>query len=506
MSLNFPGSKISKEVSFQNINETPYKTNGLIHQFNKISTTGQLNQIVISDSILTTTNTNGKETHHYEIGEVNNHFQGMVRHRNGKHLIISAGNSQRKYAHLLTIELQRFKTSNPNKKGPIGSNMVIENHWRVDQTRFLSILEEGDYWHAGGISLLGDILVVPLEAKKKKKSKIVFLNASDPKKIKKLDLEIPRPKVGTKMQMAGCASLIRLKDKRYLCAVWTDSDDFGHRFDFYVTDKKRLNSNFIKIASVQKSEIDDITNLKPRLQSMQFIYDNDELSIIGEDNSSKASLGKNRIFLFKLSCLIVENNLTASTIDVDLLKYRIIQGGGQSYNFGSAPGTYVDNQGNLILYCAYTWRTHKALKFAEFAQKLKAGVRPITKVDDAIIELYTDKNYMGRKLVLYGQRISEVEFFDKTSIVGESKFGDKVQSISYILPSSHKYVLYENEKYNDGDTTLNQLTLKGTGNVVMIPDLSDQAFIESLPHCFHRLPDKRSLNKNIDSIKLLKNV
>lgn len=121
------------------------------------------------------------------------------------------------------------------------------------------------FWHAGGMSLAGHYLAVPLESDDA--SKIVFYDVSsiddlseDPTRSVPAKVgEILREPVNDRSNKAGIALLTQLPNRHYLLGVWSDFDDLPARLDLYlsmVPDQLRFYADPVRICS-KKNKDDD---------------------------------------------------------------------------------------------------------------------------------------------------------------------------------------------------------------------------------------------------------
>ena len=129
-------------------------------------------------------------------------------------------------------------------KGPFGSNTVVG---RPDpsQDHLIKIYKIDDLlWHGGGMDTEGEILVIPLENADldEKLSSVRFFCIKDPLH----PIPFKDASINRKKEIAGAAGLIRLKNKRYLCGVWIDSDEKGHRLDLYLSATTDIADGFFR--------------------------------------------------------------------------------------------------------------------------------------------------------------------------------------------------------------------------------------------------------------------
>ena len=84
------------------------------------------------------------------------HFQSMQRLRKGQYLVVSGGDKKEPASHLFVVKMGSRKAT-----GAWRSN-IIRNRLSNQDTIVSMIKIDKKKWHAGGISVLGDILAVPI--------------------------------------------------------------------------------------------------------------------------------------------------------------------------------------------------------------------------------------------------------------------------------------------------------------------------------------------------------
>ena len=245
-----------------------------------------------------------------EYTELNNHFQGIQRLRDGQHFVISGGSKKDKKANILICKANHYGLV-PNTlnsfygfkrlESGIGSN-VLSFGRNPPQDTVVGIyqLNKGlpKFWHAGGMDTCGDILTISLENSKAKESLVRFYDFSDPSnpKIIKGDIKIKGN--------SGGVALTKRKDDKYLCASWTDSDDGPDRFDFYLTKKPNDFSSWDKISTYDYRIITPEDKRSPKFQAINFIRQKDgRLFLIGTENSNKLApvlSGRDRAYLYEV--------------------------------------------------------------------------------------------------------------------------------------------------------------------------------------------------------------
>jgi len=402
----------------------------------------------------------------FEYVNVNNHFQGIQRVKDSDYIILSGASKRSRHAHLFITKIESQKHSN---REFIGTNILLKQIPNGDELKEIICISKDDYWHAGGISMCGDILVIPLEGEikvngdKTDVSRIIFYNIKNPLS----PIQYPKA-INRRKQKAGAATIINWKN-RFLCAVWTDSDDGKRRFDFYLSKTNNLVNGFKKSKTVSLDKILGRTGRQPRFQTIEFLQQaNGELFIIGYLNTRKAAPvinGRNKCYLYKCVLSMAKDNLNISLSQVYV---REFDDGGKQYNMGGATGSYVGKGSRFLLYSAHHWKTKRSIKLAEFSGRLDVNKRSIRSIKSAMCECYEHRYFTGRCLLLHSDSILEIESFKKIKVQGK-KFNDKLSSLRFQLPKSHKIQFFEHEYFKGKKTEF-----KGTGKVELIPEFGKQ--------------------------------
>ncbi len=165
---------------------------------------------------------------------LDNHFQSIVRLGSGNYLAISGSDLISPPGDLYIVRL-----GSRSPFGPFGSN--LENVLPSNEDRIVKALRPGSsvLWHPGGMSVYGNILVVPVEDYRFTiTSKVLFYDVTDPENPIKYEHEIDRT-VGINKDKGGAVALTRLDDGRYLLA-----DRSTSRTWFYVSNTMDFNDGF----------------------------------------------------------------------------------------------------------------------------------------------------------------------------------------------------------------------------------------------------------------------
>ena len=427
------------------------------------------------------------------------HFQGIVRTKDGNHIILSGGDNRKKVAQLFIIEMSSYlkNLSIPDdtaiRAAAFGSN-VVDNRVPPLQDCLIKVIQinkNGKYWHAGGLGIYDNILVVPLEGDPDDNndiadSKVKFFDITDP--TDPVDLEID---ILDSYSKAGATSLIRLNSGKYLCAVWVDSnkhDGKKGRFTYYLSKSHNILDGFGSDPSEYEKEMYPFIALNknkplPRFQSIHLALESsDRLFVICTDNRAALSpitRRKNRAFIYEIKFIgqdLGKPDFKLSTSSLHHPKNgkwqegRIFPIGERQYNFDAGCGIYLTANKELVLYSVHHFKNGSDISFAEFY--LNSDDDVITHEDEAIIELYSGKNFEDKVLKLYGRANADIDDFTKV-LVEDLPFDRAVRSIRAKIPKGLVYELYENAKTQRADVNKNRLRLNGSGQWIEIVDLDN---------------------------------
>jgi hypothetical protein len=193
-----------------------------------------------------------------------NHFQGIQRLPEPGYLAISGSN--RNGADLFIV---RLGEESSGCDGHVVARVKLDDVVR----------------HAGGLSMLGSILAVPLHGGSPRVGKVVFYDVAAPESPRRLPVEITRP--GRK---ASATALSRLPNGHYLVAVLAAFDGLPLRLDFYLSRSTVLDDGFLpdpvtwRVSGVEAHPDQDRTF--NHFQSLSFIWQADgRLYLVGFHNS-----------------------------------------------------------------------------------------------------------------------------------------------------------------------------------------------------------------------------
>ncbi len=483
-------SYISKEISLPSKNSPPnfkasnhYLTD-VVASFKKIRELGDY--LAINDG-------NKFSGNRYDDMTVQNHFQGIQRLYKKNYLIISGGDPKNG-SHLFVV-----KMGSRRNQGSWCSNLLESEIPPKEDAVNLVILVDvvgggtSGLWHAGGLSLLGDILAVPLERSKKgaikEKSEIRFFNFSDPERIEAIgkweDPSTFSPTIiERKGVLAGAVALAKLPNGYFLVAVWSYSDSSKDKhLDFYLSRSNVFTDGFNQEPLVwmdrkyPKNLLEDYQAINFICQAPANENGRMRLFMVGLHNDSPYApivAGRDLVDLFEIT--FPHEVLYGANPEPNELPKMIKRGESRLFrcrhrqcNMDAAAGIYIDQFNSLNIYSSYHWRSNGIIRFNEF--RTPPENRPlITQRKDSWIDLYKDVGFKGRCLSLVGTSDATIPDYSRIRVQG-GDFDDMVSSIRYQIPEGHTYRLYELSNYNRYQPARKVLDLEGNGLIKEISNL-----------------------------------
>lgn len=275
---------------------------------------------------------------------LDNHIQGIVRVPGTTAFVLSGGDRYIREASLFFIN---FRTEE-NAASALTKNFIGKNPKDASPTDgFVLKLDIGstDYWHAGGISILDHILVVPVENPKTKMSKIIFFDLSEPFLPRKIDTEIIRSDSTT-----GSVLVYKTAEEKIMVVGNVDG-----RMEFFEAKSQDIRDGF---------ETKKILMTESRGQGTDVIQQCDgKLYLMDFNNTGKFAPiinGKDIVSLYKLD---PEKNLTTF-----VNKRHFVSKG--YCNFKAAGSHYITEDSQLILYGSSFYRNFagKQFKLCQFSE------------------------------------------------------------------------------------------------------------------------------------------
>ena len=285
---------------------------------------------------------------------------------------------------------------------------------------------------------------------------------------------------------AGAVALTRLPSRRFLAAVWTDSDPVEPRkhLDLYVSHSGDFVDGFQSPPTVCVEEVAALG----KYQTLAFVWQEDgELYLIGFENSADLAPlqpGIDSAQLFRLGFpevfLSSDTSQNVPKPTIEAVGRREFSCPDRQCNMDGATGLFIGTGGRLTVYSAfhYLHRTRfwsfprkLVLKFNEFRPTSGSGLPTVHRIENAWIELFDQPHFHGRHLSIVGPADARIENYGKIRVQG-AKFGRKVSSVRFQIPEGFTYVLHRRKHFR-GDAPV---VLAGTGGVVRIPDLAAVGF------------------------------
>lgn len=474
----FPGRYITKK-SDATLDYSPFKVKNISKAFDNIPTYGQPNDFNVRSGFAV------GAVQYYRASR-DNHLQGVVRLKDGQHFIISAGTRVGLYPRptLLVLKAQSYWSSGGNKpihfKKGIYSNLLTPGFAGadalIDQYTFPK-KGKNIYWHAGGISVMGDVLVLPLESDAD--AKITFLDVSDVKDIKTIGSGISRPTLpGATRTRAGAATCIRLPNGYFLCAVFSITGKNG--FDFHLSKTTKLKDGFHSAQKYRYPSFQSRPDSSVDFQTIQFIKDSGSTKyhIIGTGSKGLALIS------LKLHSdqLKASPTLTEDQIEIKMSPYKYIKPVTNHWKFNGIGGAYSDDSNNMIIYGGWKNRLGNEGTHVRIAEFHPIGDDTFcNKIEKGFIELYQELNFQGPRMIILPYRNPTILDYKSNhlKIGGGDKFFKNVKSIRFKLPAGYFYQLYEGKYLNAKkktdllakDNSLNIRTLVGNGKLKQFPDV-----------------------------------
>jgi len=268
-----------------------------------------------------------------------NHFQGIQRLSND-YFALSGSNPRSSAAELFVV-----------RAGVGGDGDVVA---RVEL--------DSAMWHAGGMSILGNVLVVPLHGATPRHAKVVFYDVSNPETPVKLPVEIDRP--GRK---ASAVASTELPNGHLLVAVLSAFDGEPRRLDLYLSKTTKLEDGFTtEPVSWRVSDVQARAGQQkafPYFQGISFVPQSDgRWFLVGFNNSfASPSFLPGRDYADLFEVVFEENTIAANTprlagLTVVKIATRVLRCSDGYCNMDAAAGLFVDaNTQSLNVYAAPGW-------------------------------------------------------------------------------------------------------------------------------------------------------
>ena len=383
---------------------------------------------------------------------LNSHFQGIQRLKSGQYIVLSGGDINTPSSHLFIARM-----GSRSEQGRYRSNLL--QHGIPDsQDQIVSVISIDDQmWHAGGISVMGDVLAVPLEDNNS--GKIIFYDLTNPENPVLIDHYIDRP-----TSKSGAVALTELTNGQFLLAAWSDSDDQEKRIDFYLSNSTDFSQGFdsSSYTTWYHTQVQAVESLEANFsdfQTINFINQFDgRLYLAGLHNTSAAAPVFNGADWVDLYTVDFPDGDYQAVPVIKKVANRHFYCEDNHGNFDAAAGVYTDSTGSLGVYSAYFWKEDNQVKISEF----RWVEDTVSYIDNGWVELYKDSDFGNSNIIIdYADR-SLRNYSDYNTI----SFGDKASSVKWLLPGDYQCLLFEHDSYKG-----EMLQLQGTGIPEEVEDL-----------------------------------
>ncbi len=165
---------------------------------------------------------------------LHNHFQGLVRIPDTRYMLLTGALRWESKPQIFVIEM-KSRSQNDSFYSNLTRGTFVDSIPSVDRiVKVIDIPDGEGRWHAGSLSVLKNIVAVPLEKNNSNQTtKVLFYDFTEPLNPIKLDVEI------TTNSKAGAVSLERLENGRFLLAL------NSHQLtSFYISNTSILEDGF----------------------------------------------------------------------------------------------------------------------------------------------------------------------------------------------------------------------------------------------------------------------
>lgn len=321
-----------------------------------------------------------------------------------------------------------------------------------------------DYDHAGGIQTIGKYLLVGTETDKLPDRGVSILSLFD---ISKPQDDAVWEKSVSKDDV-NSVGIVRLSDGGYLMMRTffdANSIEFYRKFTLNLANNDWAGPFYLWKKDERRSELHNpdgsIDNNWSNYQSINIVTEceSGRLFLIASHND-----GSDFVDAYRLDVLTSMNKVFITKVAKRHM-FLDENSGERQGDLQAAGGVYISPDNKLYFYATEHGRNGpgNSVKMIEFGPE---EPRPqVSKIEEAWVELYADKNFEGRTIILdYVDRdLRDYNNFDNIEL-----FGDKVSSAIYAIPIGYKMRLYEHDNQGGGFFDLN-----GTGRPQKIADLHD---------------------------------
>ena len=202
--------------------------------------------------------------------------------------------------------------------------------------------------------------------------------------------------------------------------------------DFYISLAKNLgNPNFEMVDTWRERQLTGMDREFGNYQNLNLICQRDgQICLVGLHRNTKFGPGADFADLFTIT-LSKTNRVSIRKI---ASRHIVCKEGG---NFDAGAGVYLDGNNGLFVYAVDHWRRDGKIKLNEFRPVPASVTTPITSLNRAWIELYDDKNFKDRSVIIdyVDRKLRNYENYDAVE-----EFEDKASSVKWLVPRGRQYL------------------------------------------------------------------
>lgn len=447
------------------------------------------------------------------------HFQGMVR-RNGTGVPIffvsRAGTGDDDEGNLMVVRMgSRLADGERLRSNRLAKGAASWDTEPPELDRVVHDWKPG-WHHVGGIALVGDILVVPLEDPVDKdetlQGAVWFYDVSEPTR----PLRLPHLDIGYATHKCGVVGIARLPDRHYLLlTTWDDGDTVN----YYRSTKTSLldtSCAWERIDSWKDSDLksakdDTWPTGKTSFQGLSLHVSGGHVYLLGTRNTRSTAPfipGDDEAIPFEITDW--QEGSTAVTVTQIGPPRRFdchapfgevgLQAQTYNANFLAGASTYVSPSGELLLYAIdhYNWGPGGSVRVVEFRHELVArpdgprygpkarlvlpdflplGTHAIALTNVAVhrlrpwVQLYDNDEFGGQRILIDRADESREDYQDFRKLDGSGDgFNDRASSLRWWAPAGWKLELFDSDNFGTDDSVLR---LTSSGKIQQIDNLSD---------------------------------
>ncbi len=482
-----PGTLSNSSNPYTKINDSNPAVEGVRDKFRAITNRGDYLALFDNNQI-----PNGRYTEAMANDYRLTHFQGVQRLRQGKYLVISGGDRKSNVSQLFLVKMDTLKA-----RGAWRSNLISGRIQKLD--RMIGVVKVANgKWHAGGISVSGDLLAVPVYSTADSggvESSIVLYHFRTPERPERLARSVDIVRPGVK---AGAVALTKLPQSNHLlAAVWSDSDaHLPPRFDFYLSNTANILDGFDTRGKVTWTVPSGQLEGFGKFQNTNFIVQKDSASnyrlfLVGTYNTRFVSLGKDIAELYEVDFRdgIFGSPAALSPPALRKVANKPFPNPHFQFHFAAGGGTYIDPSGVLRLYSTYYWQYNSILRLTEFRPEPDPVLPDIDNLRDSWMDLYEDSDFKSRRLSIRDlANRAEFSNYEDLNVHG-GPIDRGLSSGRFQIPQGKFYRLYDRQNFRG-----QHIDLVGTGKVENIPNFKRISLGRKVRSTHPRLRGKSRVN------------